>query len=350
MDESEPTNTNPHLDVWKVRETDFPFEASPSQQLKFLLKYAILAPSSHNAQPWLFSVDDRAIEIHADRSRALRVIDPDDRQLFIACGCALFHLRLAMEHFGHEAMVDLFPDPGDPDLVARVARGSRIAESEARRSLFAAILRRRTNRQAFEDRSVELELVSGLSNALEEHSVWLHFIGDEMERRSLADLVAEGDRRQWASRQFRRELAAWTHPLTVHTNAGIPHDSLNPDDLLSYTSHRFIRTFDLGNGKAALDRDIVMRSPKLCILGTAYDEPHNWVETGQALAHLLLLARHHELHTSFLNQPLEIEDLRPQVARAVGSNGFPQLILRMGYGSDVHPTPRRSVPEVLWHE
>ena len=67
-----------------------------SAQFRFLLRYAILAPSSHNTQPWLFSLQDRCVEIYADRSRSLRVTDPDDRQLTIAGGCALSNLRGAI--------------------------------------------------------------------------------------------------------------------------------------------------------------------------------------------------------------------------------------------------------------
>jgi hypothetical protein len=30
-----------------------------------------------------------------------------------------------------------------------------------------------------------------------------------------------------------------------------------------------------------------------------------------------------------------------------GKEGFPQVLMRMGYGQDVKPTPRRSLDEIL---
>src|ERR1051326_2408409 len=42
-------------DAWSVCETDFPARASLAEQFAFLLNYAVLAPSSHNTQPWCFS-------------------------------------------------------------------------------------------------------------------------------------------------------------------------------------------------------------------------------------------------------------------------------------------------------
>ena len=163
----------------------------------------------------------------------------------------------------------------------------------------------------------------------------------------ISDLVARGDQVQWATKKFRLELAAWTHPDTTHANSGIPHYSLDSNDLLTYAEPHVIRTFDLGNGQAAKDRDIALYSPGLCVVGTAYDNSHAWLEAGEGLAHLLLLARHHHVYASFLNQPIEVEDLRPRVARTIRSNGHAQLILRLGYGAHVNPTPRRTVAEVL---
>ncbi len=338
---------NPHLKIWEVDEADYPTAGPVDAQLRFLLRYAILAPSSHNTQPWLFSVRDRSVEIYVDHTRALRITDPDDRQMAIACGCALFHLRIAMEHFGHTPRVERFPSAGDFDLIARVTVDGEAFSSDANEKLFAAIPRRHTYRQMFKEDPLPHEFELALKEAMTDSSAWVHFVKAADERHMLADLVARGDQVQWATKKFRLELAAWTHPDTTHANSGIPHYSLDSNDLLTYAEPHVIRTFDLGNGQAAKDRDIALYSPGLCVVGTAYDNSHAWLEAGEGLAHLLLLARHHHVYASFLNQPIEVEDLRPRVARTIRSNGHAQLILRLGYGAHVNPTPRRTVAEVL---
>src|SRR5215469_16093227 len=108
---------------WDVREADFPSTGPPAEQLRFLLQYAVLAPSGHNSQPWMFKIDEDTVELYADRSRALPVVDPDDRELTISCGAALLNLRVALRHFGYAGEVIPFPDPDDPDLLARVHLG-----------------------------------------------------------------------------------------------------------------------------------------------------------------------------------------------------------------------------------
>lgn len=75
------------FEAWSVSEDKFPREGSNVDKLRFLLKYAILAPSSHNTQPWIFRiVNNNSIEVYADRTRALPVVDPEDRELTISCG------------------------------------------------------------------------------------------------------------------------------------------------------------------------------------------------------------------------------------------------------------------------
>ena len=54
-----------------VAEPDFPSAATDAEILRFLVNYAILAPSSHNTQPWLFRIGEQSLELIADRTRAL---------------------------------------------------------------------------------------------------------------------------------------------------------------------------------------------------------------------------------------------------------------------------------------
>ena len=44
-------------DPWAIAEAAFPREGTLEEQLRFLVGYAVLAPSNHNNQPWLFAVD-----------------------------------------------------------------------------------------------------------------------------------------------------------------------------------------------------------------------------------------------------------------------------------------------------
>ena len=107
-------------DVWEVTEQAFPNTAPIETQLRFLLRYAILAPSTKNSQPWAFSVHGNQVYLIADLRRGQLIADPDRRELYISLGCALENLLIAAEHFGFRHGVSYFPEPGDDELVVTV--------------------------------------------------------------------------------------------------------------------------------------------------------------------------------------------------------------------------------------
>ena len=56
-----------------------PAGATDAELLRFFVNFAILAPSGHNTQPWLFKIREWSLDLLADRTRALPVVDPNNR-------------------------------------------------------------------------------------------------------------------------------------------------------------------------------------------------------------------------------------------------------------------------------
>ncbi len=77
------------IDAWKTEEDQFPTTGPLTDRLRFLVRYAVLAPSSHNTQPWKFRIADDRIDVFMDQSRWLKVADDDQRELHISIACAL---------------------------------------------------------------------------------------------------------------------------------------------------------------------------------------------------------------------------------------------------------------------
>ena len=90
------SSQNAQTNAWSVDPRGFPGDGSPEEQLAFALGYAVLAPSGHNTQPWRFRIHGDVVEVRADRTCALPVLDPADRELILSCGAALFFLRIAL--------------------------------------------------------------------------------------------------------------------------------------------------------------------------------------------------------------------------------------------------------------
>jgi len=335
-------------DPWTVPVRLLPAEYSTEQLSKYLLNFAVLAPSSHNSQPWLFRVTGKEIALYADRTRALPVIDPDDRELIMSCGAALFHLRTAMLGFGFNPVVRLFPDLSDRDLLAYVHLGERGDPDPKWEKLLLAIKHRHTNRSPFEQRRVPEHELDVLQEAAALERAHLATFSTKEERLPLANLIAEADLTQSKNKGFRRELAAWMHPNRTKSRDGIPGFANGVSDWLSNAGPSVVRTFDWGTGKAAHDQQLAEGSPALVVLSTESDDAAAWLDAGQALARILLQATDRGLMASFLNQPIEVEHLRPRVVELTGGPQYPQTILRLGYGQPVRPTPRRPVHDVMY--
>ncbi|MGB9697608.1 MAG: Acg family FMN-binding oxidoreductase [Ignavibacteria bacterium] len=337
-----------NLIAWEVKEEDFPKHGTVREKLKHFIKYAILAPSGHNTQPWIFSIKEEeiAIDLYADRSRALPVIDPDDRELIISCGAALANLIIAMQYYEYIPQIEYFPDEADNDWLAKIKPIPGYEPDENDRKLFHAIKIRRTNRLPYAEDKIDQFFIEKFKALISEENITLHII-EENNRENMIRIIENADRIQAANKSFCRELAQWIHPNRTNSKDGIPGYAFGMGDLISYGSPFFIGNLNWGEIQAARDRNLVKGSPLIVILESKRDTPLDWVKTGIALEKLLLKAASKNIAASYLNQPLEIPELRQQVRELFQMKGFPQLILRLGYGKEIKPTPRREVEEVI---
>ena len=143
-----------NLAAWNIDPSRFPVTRSAIDKARFAVGYAILAPSSHNTQPWRFIVNGDELLLCADRNRSLPHIDPFDRELIISCGAALFNLRVALAHFNVPVEITTFPQSSDPDIAARIAFPISGPTFKDLAELFDAITKRVTNRSPFSEEGV----------------------------------------------------------------------------------------------------------------------------------------------------------------------------------------------------
>jgi hypothetical protein len=338
-----------NLISWEVSANDFPKSGSEKDKLKFFVKYAILAPSGHNTQPWLFEIndDEMSINLYADRTRALPVIDPEDTELIISCGAALENLIVALKYFEYYAEVEFFPSETDNDLLARIKPMIGYEPDADDKKLFNAIKNRHTNRLPFADDTIDGVKLQKLKSAISEENIDMLVIEGEQVREEVIKIIEQGDKIQAANKSFCRELAQWVHPNRTNSKDGIPGYAFGMGDLISFGSPFFIGNLNWGDIQAGRDRNLVKGSPVLAIFESKTNRPIDWLRTGMALEKVLLKASSEGIAASYLNQPIEVEELKDKLKKLLNLKGFPHLIIRMGYGKEVKPTPRRDLEEVI---
>jgi hypothetical protein len=77
-------------------------------------------------------------------------------------------------------------------------------------------------------------------------------------------------------------------------------------------------------------------------------DPEHWVSVGRACQRFALQATALGLKNSFVNQPVEVPELRDELAALAGLPGKrPDIVIRFGRGPDLPKSPRRPVEAVI---
>ncbi|WP_152041667.1 Acg family FMN-binding oxidoreductase [Salinigranum salinum] len=292
-------------DPWTVSREAFPDDGPLDAQLRFLLQYAILAPSSHNTQPWRFSIENGGVDVAVDEDRWLPVADSDRRELYISVGCALENLLVAAEEFGFEHDVTYVAAEDGPG-VARVVLSPGGSRSPLRGGLFEALTERSTNHGPYYG-SVSASTLAELERAVADPDLWIEFVEGEETKARLGELVTRADRRQFEDPAYRRELGEW-----------IGNGALATSWLKAKLGQLAVTHLDLGDRQAATDSVLVEGAPVVVVLGSELDTRSAQVRVGQTFERLALLATVEGLSVHPMSQVLELPDLRAELTDALG--------------------------------
>ncbi len=333
------------LAAWNVQEEDFPFTGDSFDQMKGLLRYAVLAPSGPNTQPWKFSINGSEVSLIADFSRSLPSVDPTDRTLYISHGCLLINLLIAAEHFGFGYDVKCLPDgfSGDRTAVVQIYKK---AASPRFPELFHEITKRHTNRKSFEKKAIEDEKLQKLKDCVKENGFNLDILTGNEDKTKMADLLAWAHKIQLGNGAFRKELASWIRSNTSDAKDGLPGYSFGYTDFESFFGSFIFGTFDMSSSRARIETAYMKDSPAVAVLSTEKEDKLTWIKTGILFETLFLTATHLDIRFDLFSQPTAIPELRQEMAQILNAK-YPQILIRMGYAEPAKHTPRRPVEEVL---
>ena len=326
----------PNQNVWNVSEQDFPEGAATETQLRFLLRFAILAPSPKNAQPWAFAVRDNKVSLVADLGRSHPISDPDRRELYIGVGCALENLLVAAEHFGLQHSVSYFPYRWRAEVAATVLfeAGGTVSASRAGTSL-DAIRRRHNDTALFHSTAVPAELQRRLSACCEEPDLRFDLNDDDLFHRWIDALTVQSDRADLANPAFRIELEYW---MSQGVFGGERNRGDDPASILQRQ-----RAITLAHLR-------VESAPLLGLIRGAGDSHLIHIRTGQLFERIWLTATALGISINPMSQTMRRPELRSAVTELMPSVGWiPQHLFRVGYSSAPRKphTPRRPVEDVM---
>ncbi len=317
--------------------------AFASNHIRELVRYATLAANGHNTQPWKFAIQENGIEIHPDYTRRLPVVDSNNRALWISLGCALENLSVAARALGYAPEVT-YPEAAD-FIHVRL-----ITDTPQSSPLFDAIPLRQNTRSEYDGQSIKGDDLDQAQASTLEPGVELHFVTNAANLAIVLEYVNQGNLIQYAEKAFVDELIDWIRFNKKEALASLDglysRCSGNPE-VPRWLGRMFVaRTKP--RQQADADARKVRSSAGAVVIASEADDKTTWVRTGQVYERLALKMTSLNIKSAFLNQPIEVAQLRSQFQSAMGMGLYlPQLLVRFGYADPMPRSLRRPVEQVL---
>jgi hypothetical protein len=310
-----------------------------------LVRYATLAPSSHNTQCWKFRLEDSAISILPDLSRRCPAVDPDDHHLFVSLGCAAENLVQAALANGLKGHAGLDATGGN---LLRVALEP---TNPVASTLFQAIPERQSTRGEYDGRPLarqELELLERAGNG---HGVQVILLTERQAMEKVLEYVVQGNTAQMNDQAFVEELKQWIRfsgDEAVRTRDGLYGASSGNPPLPTWLGSLLFGLFFTPKSENNKYAKHVRSSAGIAIFVSDTPGPAQWVEVGRCYERFALQSAALGIRNAMLNQPVEVPALRPQFAGFLGiGKRRPDLVVRFGRGPKLPSSLRRPVQAVL---
>ena len=95
--------------AWEIDPSGFKEVLPATEKLRFFARYAVLAPSGHNTQPWRFQFRDDEVLLRVDHGRCLEFSGRIAGEPHTSLGACLETMRMAAQGLGHELLIELHP-------------------------------------------------------------------------------------------------------------------------------------------------------------------------------------------------------------------------------------------------
>ena len=352
-------SAGPAFDPWRD------WDSGKAEGLKGIVGAAILAASPHNTQPWLFTINDNVIDLHADTERSLGALDPFGREMMMGLGCAIENMVIGAETLGFTPILNMFPTGTGSTHIARmtVFPGRPKDRPEAK-----ILTKRRTHRGAYiRGRRIPERVLDQLLAQAEQSPARLAWLGadgaaGEMFRegtlKATNAIIADQELLSASVKWMRHDLASVNRLRdgVTTTAAGLSPlmtriALMVPTSMIAGTEHDEWLKFT---------RDVQLPTTPLFGLITVPDasDRNALVEAGRLWQRVHLTGTQNNIAMQPLNQMMELADRDRALGRDSEANamltelaGFAdaQTIFgfRLGYAETQAPlSPRRNVDQV----
>lgn len=327
--------------AWEVDERAFSRDLPDVEKLLHFARYALLAPSGHNAQPWRIRVHEDAIHLSAEPGRCLRHSGSLASEPDVSLGCWLEVLHLAALGLGYGLEVAHLED-GHSAALIRLGR-----ECEPQPELLAAITARSSNRLPF-DRAPLPPAVLRQFRADDDWRASPFLIERREDIEFVAECTARATRAIMSQKAFRAELATWVRSNVTSRSDGMPGFTQGMPLLPSLVAKWVVARIDIGKAQAKADAQRVSDSAALLIVQVHGHDKRAYLDAGRLYARTSVLAQSHGVASAGVAAAVVDPSTREEISRRFGLEHESLALIRLGYARDAcRRTPRWSLERLL---
>jgi hypothetical protein len=311
-----------------INSQDFLNLSSAKERIEFLLQYAVLAPSTHNSQPWQFRIGDDFCEVLIHDEHPIVYADPLGRDLHISFGCLIENLAISAEYFGVLKKIEYVLRK--PSLAKIYFDFSNPQTKNELKPLLDAIPGRVNARGLFEQVPIDQESQQSFEKLQYPSGLSRYFLKNKEQVMRIGELTQEGLVMAYNDPRFRKEMAEWFNSSVSKRPIGIPGYSLRMPFLLSFVFAPIVRSFNIGKKLGELNYRSIISAPEALVITAKENDPRYWLDTGRLAQRFILTANIRGYKTSFFTAAIEMGELYKDIQKLLNTVEIPQFIIIFG--------------------
>lgn len=317
------------------------------QRLEHLASYGMLAPSTHNTQPWKVELKTNKISLYADFTKNIPEADPDNRDLFLSQGTFIENVALACDAYNLKHTIKLFPKaPGS--LIATITISNLASLKAPKKPTLLQAIRIRQNFRGFFAGDVDPLKLKAVTKAASNTQAAIVPFTDLKTRNKLASLTVAGLKAAYARPEFRTEISTYINHNLSSKRTGLHGYSLRLNLPMSFIVPQVMKRKDIGAKLAALNKKTFDSASGVIIIASK-ETNQGWIEAGRVLERTMVLFAEQGIRSSIYAAAIETPELRPKVNKILAKKGMqPQLLLCIGPAPDALPfSVRLELSEII---
>ncbi len=332
-----------------------------------VLRYATLAPNTHNIQPWKIKLDkDNGIYIYIDKERLLRYTDPDLRHVFMSHGTFIETFKIAAAHFKYKCDITLLPKGtpsiANPDELPTAHISLQKDPLIHTSPLFDFVTKRHTSHAIFSNKNIpEIDKTTLLNvNPFKQKGYEFLLVDSQSTMSKISKVLIKAMKIQ--------SFTAGSHAETIKMirfrkkELYLKKDGFSFRDLgvkglklwlaENFASPRTANSFIFKKNAVKSIGKMANSAKAYGIIYTTTDSRESQILSGQIFCLTYLMST--KLGLAF--QPMdhvfqkykELTEIEREMCDLVKyDNKIPMIIFRIGYSTNSHHTPRRPISDLL---